>query len=84
MSKIGDIYNEVEKKSVKGKDLVSMLLDKFVDEHRCLVDILRTGSREELLAEAEEQEEELCKELKARGLPDDYGEEEDDESEDDD
>jgi hypothetical protein len=56
---IKDIYKEVEKNKVKGPKVVTMKLCDFVEEHKELIRVLREGSREELLAEAKEQEEEL-------------------------
>lgn len=43
----------------KDKKMVYMSLKDFVDEHKELIKCLREGSREELLAMADEQEEEL-------------------------
>lgn len=59
---IKDIYKQVENdKSNKtnGKKEVSIPIDEFCEEHKRLIEVLREGSREELLAEAEKQEEEL-------------------------
>jgi len=62
MKKLNDVYKEVEEKksnTPKEKGTYSMPLDAFFKEHLTLVKVLREGSREELLAEAEKQEEEL-------------------------
>jgi hypothetical protein len=59
MKKINEVYKEVEKNKVKGPKVVTMKLCDFIEEHECLIKTLREGSREELLAEAEKQEEEL-------------------------
>ena len=72
-----NLYDETEnekKNKVKEKEVYTMPLEEFIDEHRDLIKILREGSREELLAEAEEQEDELEECLKEHGL----SEEEDD------
>jgi hypothetical protein len=54
----------------KGKDksVVTMDIQEFIDEHKNLIEILREGSREELLAEAEEQENELDECMKEHGI----------------
>lgn len=79
MKKIKEVYKEVEKeKDNEVEDnKVTMKLCDFVKEHQKLPKILREGTREELLAEANEQEEELEKELKSRGLSEEDFEEED-------
>ena len=59
MKKIKEVYKEVEKNKVKGPKVVTMKLCDFIEEHEGLIEVLREGSREELLAEAEKQEEEL-------------------------
>lgn len=56
-----DTYKKVEedkKKEIKSKT-VTMSIEEFCKEHKNLIKILKEGSREELLAEAEKQEEEL-------------------------
>lgn len=56
-----DIYKKVEEgkgKDVKSKN-VTISIEEFCKEHKNLIKILKEGSREELLAEAEKQEEEL-------------------------
>ena len=59
MKKIKEVYKEVEENKVKGPKVVTMKMCDFIEEHESLIKILREGSREELLAEAEKQEEEL-------------------------
>lgn len=57
-----ELYKEKEeekKNKVSEKKNVTMKLEDFIEEHKKLIKILREGSREELLAEAEKQEEEL-------------------------
>ena len=64
------IYSEIEKEkknSVKSKT-VSMDLNDYIEEHNNLIEVLREGSREELLAEAEKQEDELEECLKEHGM----------------
>ena len=61
MKKISEVYNETQQNKVKDSKTYSMPMDEFVNEHTRLIKILREGSREELLAEAESQEEELEK-----------------------
>lgn len=66
-----DVYKEVEsekKNKVKGPASYSMPLDEFIEEHKRLIKILREGSREELLAEAKKQEEELEECLEEHGM----------------
>lgn len=64
-----NIYNEIENESknkIKDKNMVSMPFSDFCEEHLELIKTLRQGTREELIAEAQEQEDELkakCKEL---------------------
>lgn len=56
-----DTYKKIEDTKAntpKSKD-VTMPIEEFCKEHKNLIKILREGSREELLAEAEKQEEEL-------------------------
>ncbi len=75
-----DIYKKIEnnkKNEVKGKEMYSMPLDEYIEEHKCLIKTLREGSREELLAEAEKQEEELEECLEEHGMSKDDIEEED-------
>lgn len=77
---IKDLYKEVEsekKNKVKDSKMYYMPLADFIEEHKCLIKTLREGSREELLAEAEEQEEELEECLKEHGMSEDDAEEED-------
>jgi nucleoside-triphosphatase THEP1 len=58
---------EMLKKGMAGEEMekedatVVMPLDEFIEEHKKLIKVLREGSREELLSEAKEQEEELEK-----------------------
>ncbi len=66
-----DIYKKVEDTKAntpKDGNNVSMDWAEFVDEHLCLIKVLREGSREELLAEAKEQEEELKEKCKEYGV----------------
>ena len=75
-----EVYKEAEKEKenmVKEDTEYSMPLDEFIEEHKKLIKILREGSREELLAEAESQEEELEECLKEHGMVDDAEEEND-------
>jgi hypothetical protein len=68
---IKDLYKEVENEKmnkVRESEIYSMPLDEFIEEHKCLIKTLREGSREELLAEAEKQEEELEECLKEHGM----------------
>jgi len=46
---------------------VEMEFDDFTEEHVKLIEVLRNGTQEELNEMADEQEEELTKELKKRG-----------------
>lgn len=76
---IKNLYNELEnnkKNKIKDSNVVTMDLQEYLDEHKDLVKILREGSREELLAEAEEQEEEMEECMKEHGI-EDVSEEED-------
>lgn len=59
--KLSKLYKEAEEeKKNKPKDTkIEMEREEFIDEHKKLIKILREGSREELLAEADRQEEEL-------------------------
>jgi aspartate aminotransferase-like enzyme len=78
MDSLKKVYSNVEKdkkNQVGNKDVYTMPLQEFIDEHKDLIKILREGSREELLAEAEEQEEELEECLKEHGMSDDSEEE---------
>jgi len=71
---IKDIYKEIENdksNTPKGKKKVEMDVEEFIDEHKELIKVLREGSREELLAMAEEQEEELEECLKEHGMSQD-------------
>ena len=63
-----NIYDDSQKNKIKSKDMASMPFDDFVEEHLCLIKILREGSREELLAEAKEQEDELKEKCKEMGV----------------
>lgn len=76
---LNKLYKEVEKEKENEikNEVYTMPLKDFIEEHRKLVKILREGSREELLAEAEEQ----CKELKE--CLEEHGMSEEDEEEDD-
>lgn len=53
------IYKEVEEEKKNKPKVVTMKIDEFIEEHKKLIKILREGSQEELLEEAEKQEEEL-------------------------
>lgn len=82
MASIKQVYKEVEKdkaNAVVDKNTITQTMDlqEFIDEHKELIKVLREGSREELLAEAEDQEEELEEVLKEHGLPPLESEEED-------
>ena len=70
---LNDVYSEVEaEKANKVDSLDGIKLEsqhEFIEEHRYLIKTLREGSREELLACAEEQEEELEKFLEMNNLP---------------
>ena len=68
MAKLNNIYSEVEKARVKGKDVVTMDIMEFIDEHEELIKVLKEGTREELLAMAEEQEEEMEECKKEHGI----------------
>jgi len=68
MAKINEIYKEVEKTKVKGKEMKCMPLDEYYDEHLRLCKVLLEGSREELIAEYEKQHEELEKCLEEHGM----------------
>lgn len=62
MATIKDVYKKIEEEeenTPKSKKMFTMPMDKFCEEHKRLIEVLREGSREELLAEAEKQEEEL-------------------------
>lgn len=77
---IKNIYNQVEndkKNQVNDSNVVTMDLQEYLDEHKELVKTLREGSREELLAEAEKQEEEMEECMKEHGIPEDTTEEQD-------
>lgn len=68
---IKDLYNEAKSESsnkVKSTDMYEMPLQEFIDEHMELIKTLREGSREELLAEAKDQEDELKECLKEHNL----------------
>ena len=59
---IKDLYKEAKKeKENEVDDGVTMTLPEFIDEHTNLIKILRSGSKKELLAEADKQEKELKK-----------------------
>jgi len=70
MSSIKQVYKDVEngKKNQVKSDTVTMDLQDFIDEHEELVKILRSGSKEELLKEASDQEKELLEEKKKHGV----------------
>lgn len=68
---LNDVYKEVEnekKNKVSEPTSYSMPISEFIDEHKRLIKILREGSREELLAEAKKQEEELEECLEEHGM----------------
>jgi len=67
---IKKIYSEVEseKKNKIKEKMAYMSLEEFIKEHKNLIEVLKEGSREELLAEAEKQEDELEKCLKKHGI----------------
>lgn len=71
---IKKIYNQIEEdkqNQVQDDSMeIKMPIDEFVQEHEDLVEILRTGSREELLAEADKQEQELEEKKKEYGITD--------------
>jgi len=58
---IKDLYKEVEKKKKNEveDDVVTMSTEEFCSEHKHLIKVLRTGTKEEREAEAKKQEEEL-------------------------
>jgi len=70
MASIKEVYKAVEDGKANQVDskTYSMPLDEFIDEHKDLIKILREGSREELLTEAQEQEDELEECLKEHGI----------------
>lgn len=72
MESIKEVYSKVEedkKNKVKeNSNIYKMSLEDFIDEHKRLIKILKEGSREELLAEAKKQEEELEKCLEDHGM----------------
>lgn len=74
---IKKIYNQIEEdkqNQVQDDSMeIKMPIDEFVQEHEDLVEILRTGSREELLAEADKQEQELEEKKKEYGITDSEG-----------
>ena len=65
MKKINEVFKEVEseKKNKVSNTTVSMELDDFIEEHKDLIRILRTGTKEEREAEAAKQEAELTEEI---------------------
>lgn len=71
MAKLNSVYEDAVKNKVKGKPMIPMPLDEFIEEHEELIKVLREGTREELLAMAEEQEEELEECKKEHGIEDD-------------
>ena len=81
MASIKEVYSAVEKdkENEPSSGIYSMPLQDFIDEHTKLIKILREGSRDELLSEANDQEKELKKCLKEhkQEMPsdDDEGEE---------
>lgn len=69
-----NLYKEVEKNKknrIKDSEIYTMPVSEFIDEHKSLIKILREGSREELLAEANKQEEELEECLEEHGISED-------------
>jgi len=70
MAKINEVYKESQVNKVKDSEIYSMPLNDFIKEHKKLIGILREGSREELLAEAKEQESELEECLEEHGIKD--------------
>lgn len=70
---LNDVYKEVEsdkKNKVSDPNSYSMPLEEFIDEHKRLIKILKEGSREELLAEAKKQEDELEECMEEHGMMD--------------
>jgi len=65
--KINEIYEESQENKVKGGYKVTMSFEEFAKEHIELIKILLSGSREELIHEAKEQKDELCKYAKEYG-----------------
>lgn len=86
MKNIKDLYNEVESDKKNSVTTDKCTCDcsnccnspeyqkEFIEEHKELIKVLREGSREELLAMAEEQEEELEDFMKEIGMPEDTDE----------
>jgi len=74
---IKKIYNQIEEdkqNQVQDDSMeIKMPIDEFVQEHEDLIEILREGSREELLAEADKQEQELEEKKKEYGITDSEG-----------
>lgn len=64
MKKIKEVYNEVEKekKNEVEDDTISMSTDDFIEEHKNLIKVLRSGDKKALEAEAKNQEKELKEE----------------------
>ena len=65
------LYDEVKSdkmNQVKSPETYSMDLEDFFEEHVELIKILRSGSRDELLKEADDQEKELEGCLKQHGM----------------
>ena len=71
MAKIKEVYKEVEKEKENKVDdtKISMDMDDFIDEHKNLIKVLRSGDKKLLEAEARKQEEEL-KEETGETIPD--------------
>ena len=74
---IKKIYNQIEEdkqNQVQDDSMeIKMPIDEFVQEHEDLIEILREGSREELLAEADKQEQELEEKKKEYVITDSEG-----------
>lgn len=71
MAHLKNLYNETEnekKNKVKEKEVYTMPLDEFISEHKDLIKVLREGTRDELLAMAKQQEEELEECLEEHGM----------------
>lgn len=75
MKKIKEVFKEAEteKENEVKSSTVVMELDDFIEEHKNLIKILRSGDKKALEAEASKQEKELRDEV-----GDDYEEEEED------
>ena len=65
------LYDEAKNEKMNqasGPETYSMDLEDFIEEHVELIKILRSGSRDELLKEADDQEKELTGCLKQHGM----------------